>query len=207
MCYVFIIAFAVLFGCHVVFNFLVRWRNDNMPGTRFGAVASDLLFCFSCHGTVLTHNWCILCTIYTCVCSPGASGRVHSCWRRLTLPGRVCHLWACFGAPGGAAGLVLPYLVDMPWSVYDVVLFPYPGSVVDLLLPCLRWDSVFPRLSCGCLIGCITDRWLVFDLCFVVLATVFAQSVCCVAKGCDVVLPRPGVYNVLFVLAMGRPPV
>ena len=43
-----------------------------------------------------------------------------------------------------------------------------------------------------------------FGLCFVVLATVFAQNVCCVAKGCDVVLPRPGVYNVLFVLAMGR---
>ena len=60
VCYVFIIAFADLFGCHVVFNFLVRW-NDNMPGTRFGAVASDLLFCFYCHGTVLiTHNWCIL---------------------------------------------------------------------------------------------------------------------------------------------------
>ena len=44
VCYVFIIAFAVLFGCHVVFNFLVRWRNDNMPGTRFGAVTFALCF-------------------------------------------------------------------------------------------------------------------------------------------------------------------
>ena len=38
-----------------------------MPGTRFSVVASDLLFCFSCHGIQLPRHWCILCTIYTCV--------------------------------------------------------------------------------------------------------------------------------------------
>ena len=50
-----------------------------MPGTRFGVVASDLLFCFSCYGIQLTHHLCILCTIYTCVFAR-ASGCVHSCW-------------------------------------------------------------------------------------------------------------------------------
>jgi len=135
VCYVFIIAFAVLFGCHVVFNFLVRW-NDNMPGTRFGAVASDLLFCFSCHGTVLTHNLCILCTIYTCVFA-------------------LLGLLAAYTAAGDGSpclavcvicGHVLAHLVvqrslfchALLICLYDVVLFPYPGSVVDLLLPCLR---------------------------------------------------------------------
>ena len=40
-----------------------------MPGTRFGVVVSDLLFCFFLlsHGIQLTHHWCILCTIDTCV--------------------------------------------------------------------------------------------------------------------------------------------
>ena len=135
-CYVFIIAFAVLFGCHMVFYFLVRWKNDNMPGTRFGAVASDLLFCFSCHGTILTHNGCILCTIYTCVFA-------------------LLGLLAAYTAAGDGSpclavcvicGHVLAHLVvqralfchTLLICHYDVVLFPCQGSVVDLLLPCLR---------------------------------------------------------------------
>ena len=81
--------------------------------------------------------------------------------------------------------------------------FPYPGSVVDLLLRCLQWDSVFPRLSCGCLIGCtcLTVGWCLTDV-FVVLATAFAQSVRCAAKGCGVCYHALMLFNMLFALAM-----
>ena len=50
VCHVFIIVFAALSKAStpsclaVMFFFLVSWRNDNMPGTRFGAVAYDVFF-------------------------------------------------------------------------------------------------------------------------------------------------------------------
>ena len=79
-----------------------------------GLVLSHLTFCFSCHGILLTHHWCILCTIYTCVfallgllATYTVAGDGSPCLA-------VCVVCGLVLAPLAFEGLVLPYLVDMP---------------------------------------------------------------------------------------------
>ena len=72
-----------------------------------GLVLSHLpfvLFCFSCHGTVLTHNWCILCTIYTCMfallgllAANTAAGDGSPCLAVCVFVGMFWRTWWCSG--------------------------------------------------------------------------------------------------------------
>ena len=179
--------------------FLVSWRNDNMPGTRFGAVAYDVFFLL---GPGIQRITGVFFVSFIHVCLPyEASGCVRCSWR-LTLPGRVCRLWA---------GLLAHLEVRQALFCHalliclDAIVFvsPYPGSVVDgrFAAALFAVEHYSPPPSIVWLFVWFVLVWPSGDV-WPVLATVVVQDMLLLPRFVMVCYHALVLFNVLFDLAM-----